>query len=45
MVGIFESHSVYFSKVAGKIPGSAKLLINTKRLGRFLENPAIRMIE
>jgi hypothetical protein len=45
MIGIFESHSVYLSKVAGKIPGSAKLPSTTKRLSRFLENPAIRVRE
>lgn len=45
MIGIFESHSVYLSRVAGKIPGSAKLPSSTKRLSRFLENPAIRVCE
>ncbi len=45
MIGIVERHSVYLSKVAGKIPGSAKLPSSTKRLSRFLENPAIRVRE
>jgi len=45
MVGIYESHSVHLSKIAGKIPGSALLLSTTKRLSRFLENPAIRVRE
>jgi hypothetical protein len=33
------------SKIAGKIPGSAKLLSITRRLNRFLDNPAIRVRE
>jgi hypothetical protein len=45
MIGIYESRSVHLSKVAGKIPGSALLLSTTKRLSRFLENPAIRVRE
>jgi len=43
MIGIYESRSVYLSKVAGKIPGQAKLSSITKRLSRFLDNPAIRV--
>jgi hypothetical protein len=45
MVGIFESRSVHVSKIAGKIPGPAKLVSNTRRLSRFLDNPAIRVRE
>jgi len=45
MVGIFQSRSVCLSRVAGKIPGSAKLLSTTRRLSRLLENPAIRVRE
>jgi hypothetical protein len=45
MVGIFQSRSVCLSRIAGKIPGSAKLLSNTRRLSRLLDNPAIRVRE
>jgi hypothetical protein len=45
MIGIYESHSVYLSKIAGKIPGPAKLVSLTRRLSRFLDNPAIRVRE
>lgn len=43
LVGIHESRSVTLSKIAGKIPGRAKLLSAVRRLGRFLNNPAIRV--
>ncbi len=43
MIGIYKSRSVYLSKIAGEIPGKAKLLSITKRLSRFLDNPAIRV--
>lgn len=43
MIGIYASRSVYLSKVAGKIPGQAKLLSITRRLSRFLDNPAVRV--
>jgi hypothetical protein len=33
------------SRIAGKIPGSAKLLSITRRLSRFLDNPAIQVRE
>jgi len=45
MIGIYESHSVHLSKIAGKIPGPAKLVSLTRRLSRFLDNPAIRVRE
>ncbi len=45
MVGIYQSRSVHLSKVAGKIPGPAKLLSAVRRLSRFLDNPAIRVRE
>jgi hypothetical protein len=45
MVGIFLSRSVSLSRIAGKIPGSAKLLSTTRRLSRLLDNPAIRVRE
>jgi len=43
LVGIHESRSVKMSRIAGKIPGKAKLLSTVRRLGRFLSNPAIRV--
>src|SRR5512140_591407 len=45
MIGIYESRSVHMSKIAGKIPGSALLVSTTKRVSRFLENPAMRVRE
>lgn len=45
MIGIHESHSVHLSKIAGKIPGSAQLVSTTRRLSRFLDNPAVRVRE
>jgi len=45
MIGIYESRSVHVSKIAGKIPGRAKLVSLTRRLSRFLDNPAIRVRE
>ena len=43
--GIYESRSVYLSRIAGKIPGNAKLQSTIKRFDRFLDNPAIRVRE
>ena len=45
IVGIFQSRSVCLSRIAGKIPGPAKLLSATRRLSRLLDNPAIRVRE
>ena len=45
MIGIYQSHSVHMSKVASKIPGSATLVSATRRLSRFLDNPAVRVRE
>ena len=45
MIGIYKSGSVHLSKVAGKIPGQAKVLSTTRRLSRFLDNPAINVRE
>ena len=45
LVGIFESRSVYLSRIAGKIAGQAKRTSTTRRLRRFLDNPAIRVRE
>ena len=43
MIGIYQSRSVCLSRTAGKIPGLAKLLNTTRRLSRFLDNPAVRV--
>ena len=45
MIGIYKSRSVHLSKVAGKIPGQAKVLSTTRRLSRFLDNPSINVRE
>jgi hypothetical protein len=45
LIGIYQSRSVYLSRIAGKIPGAAKLLSTTRRLSRLLDNPAIRVRE
>jgi hypothetical protein len=45
IVGIYKSRSVHLSKIAGKIPGSAKVLSITRRLSRFVDNPVIRVRE
>jgi hypothetical protein len=45
MIGIYQSHSVTLSKIAGKIPGTAKLVSATRRLSRFLDNPAVGVRE
>ena len=41
LVGIFVSRAVSLSRIAGKVPGSAKLVSVTRRLNRLLKNPAI----
>src|SRR5690348_1794965 len=45
LTGIFESKSVQLSKVALKVPSTAQLLSVTRRLSRFLDNPAVRVRE
>ena len=45
LVGIHQSRSVCLSRIAGKIPGTAKLPSLTRRLSRFLDNPAIQVRE
>ena len=45
IIGIFQSRSVCLSRIAGKVPGPAKLLSMTRRLSRLLANPAIRVRE
>ena len=41
IVGIYQSRSVNLSRVAGKIPGTAKLVSVTRRLSRLLANRAM----
>ena len=43
LIGIYQSRSVTLSRIAGKIPGKAKLLSTVRRLERFLGNTAIRV--
>jgi Transposase DDE domain len=43
MVGVYQSRSVSLSRIAGKIPGTAKLPSITRRLERLLANPAIHV--
>lgn len=43
VVGIYQSRSVCLSRIAGKIPGTAQLTSLTRRLSRFLDNPAIQV--
>lgn len=45
MIGIYKSRSVYLSRVAGKIPGQAKLPSIVRRLARLLDNPAVQVRE
>jgi len=45
LIGIYQSRSVTLSRIAGKIPGRAKLVSTTRRLSRFLDNPAIQVRE
>ena len=45
IIGIYQSRSVSTSRIAGKIPGLAKLVSTTRRLSRLLSNPAIRVRE
>ena len=43
IVGIHQSRSVCLSRIAGKIPGEAKLLSMIQRLSRFLANPSVKV--
>lgn len=45
LTGIFESKSVHLSKVAIKVVSTATLPSVTRRLSRFLDNPAVRVRE
>ena len=41
VVGIYHSHSVHLSRIAGKVIGPAKNVSTVRRLSRFLANKAI----
>lgn len=41
LVGIYLSRSVHLDKIAGKIPGRAKLVSLTRRLSRFLSDSGL----
>jgi len=41
VVGIFHSHSVSLSKIAGKVISTAKNVSTVRRISRFLANPAV----
>jgi hypothetical protein len=41
VVGIYHSHSVNLSRIAGKVLGAAKNVSTVRRLSRFLANKAI----
>jgi len=43
MLGMYQSRSVYLSRIAGKVPGRAKLVSITRRLSRFLDTPSFRV--
>jgi len=45
LVGIYQSRSVHLSKAAGKMSGLTRLTSKTRRLSRFLDNPAVRVRE
>ena len=43
LVGLYYSRSVHQSRIAAKIPGRSRLPSKTRRLGRLLDNAAIRV--
>lgn len=43
LIGILKSRSVQLHRVAIQIPGAAKVVSTTRRLSRFLANPAIHV--
>jgi hypothetical protein len=45
LTGIWASKSVHLSHIATKIPSGATLPSVTRRLARFLDNPALRVRE
>lgn len=45
VVGLYVSRSVHLARVASKMPGLTALVSRTRRLERFLDNPAVRVRE
>jgi hypothetical protein len=45
VAGIVASRSVHLSRIAEKIPGTAKTLSKIQRVRRFLDNSAVRVRE
>lgn len=45
LVGLYQSRSVHQSRIAGKLPGQAKLTSRTRGLSRLLDNASIRVRE
>jgi hypothetical protein len=45
MIGMFQSKSVYLSKIAVKVPGKAKTLSIDRRFRRFVNNDAVDVRE
>lgn len=43
LVGICQGRSVHLNDIAEQIPGQAKLVSQTRRLSRFLDNRAVRV--
>lgn len=43
--GLYNSKSIYQSKMAAKIPGQVQLLSRTRQFSRLLDNPAVRVRE
>jgi hypothetical protein len=43
LAGIYQSRSVQLHRIAGQIPGRARLTSGVVRLMRFIDNPAIRV--
>ena len=45
LVGLYYGRSIHQSRIAAKIPGNANLPSKTRRLGRLLDNAAVRVRE
>jgi hypothetical protein len=45
LAGLYQSRSVHLSKIAEKVPGLAVLPSKTRRIQRWLANPAVRVRE
>jgi hypothetical protein len=43
LAGIYQSRSVQLQRIAGKIPGAARLASFVTRLTRFIDNPALQV--